>query len=131
MKRRVIAIIAMMLVGSVVVAGQNGPEQKPQAEKAPAAKATETKSTDAKAADGTPADAAVAEAKAAPARRGASASPVQTAAAIEQILRKLRDEAGTQPAPRASRQAARPRLRLTWRLSLIWPAEVLPEKTAP
>lgn len=133
---RLFALIAMIFVGSVAVAAQHGPEPKPQAEKAQPEKAPETKSADAKGADGKAADAKAsdakaAEAKAAATRRGASASPLQTAAAIEQILRKLRDEGGTAPARRQSQEAARPRLRLTWRLTLTWPTEVVPAKTAP
>lgn len=124
MKLRVLAIITMVFAGGAAVVAQHGPEPKAHAEPAPAAKAPEpaAKASDTKGA----------EAKVAEGRRGASASPLQTAAAIEQILRKLREEGATAaPVRRAPREATRPQLRLTWRLSLTWPSEVLPAKTAP
>lgn len=131
MKLRLLAIITMVLTGGAALVAQHAPEPKAHGEQAPAAKAAEAKGAEAKSADDKAADAKAAEAKAAATRRAASASPLQTAAAIEQILRKLRDEGGTAPARRASREAARPRLRLSWRLSLTWPDEVRPAKTAP
>jgi hypothetical protein len=68
----------------------------------------------------------------APAAKAQDASPVQTAAAVEQILRKLSQDMAKNPAPRSSTSSRRapapaPRLRLKWQLSLVWPAAL----TAP
>jgi len=103
------AIVVMVFAAGAGLAAQHGPEPK-----APAAKAAEPKSSEA--------------------RPAAPASPLATAAAVEQILRKLRADTVKAPATRSSASsgtgARPPRLRLTWRLSLTWPVEVTPPKTA-
>lgn len=129
MRRLLAAIATMALLAGVDVVAQHAPEPKAPAAKAPAAKAPDAKAPDAKAHEAKPAEAKVEETKAPEAkapemRRGASASPLQTAAAVEQILRKLSQDLAKSPARRQAAAPARPRLRLTWRLELTWPSAV-------
>jgi predicted deacylase len=100
--RRLSAVLTMAVLFGVVAQAQQAPEPRPAQAKAVKGKTTEATTPSA--------------------RRGASASPLQTAAAIEQILRKLRDEGAPAPARRRSRETTPARLRVTWRLTLNWPA---------